>query len=252
MKTLKKGICMIELKKFVGTERLFTYKVAHDGGSAPNPFHGLCTLAICKPAIRRVAKKGDVIVGLGCGKEDESRIIYCMVVDEVVSWAGYIEGCKLGKLAGTNLNNHQNLKGKIPENENDQGDCIWTDPIDFSDSLVSWSGHEGEYDFNRDIKNGENVLIGETYWYFGKGDKHKIRLLGDLKNIIPGRGHRSNSNNRFSEQFVDFFNKQLIERNITALGKMGTPALEPKKTDRQTCSRYRTEERESDAYGEDS
>jgi hypothetical protein len=94
-KNNKKGICMIKLKKFAGSERLFTYKVAHDGGSAPNPFHGLCTLAICKPAIRRVATEGDVIVGLGCGK-DEARIVYCMVVDKAVSWADYIDGCNSG------------------------------------------------------------------------------------------------------------------------------------------------------------
>lgn len=243
---------MIELKKFSGTERLFTYKVAHDGGSAPNPFYRLCTLAICKPAIRRVAKKGDVIVGLGCGKEDESRIVYCMVVDEVVSWADYIEGCKLGKLTGINLNNHQNLKGKIPKNENDQGDCIWKDSKAYFPPLDSWSGHEGKEDFERDITNGANVLIGKTYWYFGKGDIHPIKLSEDLKHIIPGRGHRSNSNNNFSERFVNFFNEQLVKNNITTIGKMGTPALEPANTNRQACSRHRAEERESDAYGEDS
>ena len=242
---------MIKLKKFAGTERLFTYKVAHDGGSAPNPFYGFCTLAICKPAIRRVAKKGDVIVGLGCGK-DESRIIYCMVVDAVVSWADYIEGCKLGNLTGINMKNRQILKGKIPENENDQGDCIWKDSKVYSASLDSWSGHEGEQDFDRDVTNGANVLIGETYWYFGKGDIYNIELPEDLKNIIPGRGHRSNSNNDFSERFVNFFNEQLVKSNITTIGKMGTPSLEPAKTDRQSCSRYRAEERESDAYGEDS
>jgi len=97
---------MINLKHITGNERLFTYKVAHDGGSAPNPFHGVCTLAICKPAIRRVAKKGDVVVGLACGN-DESRIVYCMVVDETVSWLDYIEGCKFGsstKIKGADFN----------------------------------------------------------------------------------------------------------------------------------------------------
>ena len=32
---------------------LFSYVVATDSGFAPNPFFGLCTLACCKPAIRR-------------------------------------------------------------------------------------------------------------------------------------------------------------------------------------------------------
>ena len=39
----------------INSNKLFTYKVMHDGGSAPNPYSELCTLAICKPAIRRVA-----------------------------------------------------------------------------------------------------------------------------------------------------------------------------------------------------
>ena len=90
---------MVYLKEITGSHRLFSYKVAHDGGSAPNPFNDLCTLAICKPAIRRVAKKGDVILGLGCGEEEESRIVYCMVVDAAVPWAAYINGCQSGHFA---------------------------------------------------------------------------------------------------------------------------------------------------------
>ena len=37
---------------------LYSYIVAYDGGSAPNPFHEFCTLAICKPGMRRTAEKG--------------------------------------------------------------------------------------------------------------------------------------------------------------------------------------------------
>ncbi len=44
--------------------RLFSYTIPIDG-AAPNPFHGMCSLAICKPAIRRTASSGDWIVGLG-------------------------------------------------------------------------------------------------------------------------------------------------------------------------------------------
>ena len=237
---------MINLKAFMGTERLFTYKVAQDGGSAPNPFHGLCTLAICKPAIRRVARKGDVIVGLGC-KNDSHRIVYCMVVEASVTWENYIAGCKLGNLAEITLNKRQNLKGKIPKNENDQGDCIWKDAKVSSSPLDSWSGH-GEEDFERDVINGKNVLIGTTYWYFGKGDQLQIILPDDLEKIIPyGQGHRSDANNAYREQFVDFFNNA----HITTIGNLGKPTYEPGKADRQACSRCQAEERESDAHGED-
>lgn len=240
---------MYRLEKINGVQRLFTYKVAFDGGSAPNPYHGICTLAICKPKIRSVAKPGDVIVGLGCGN-DESRIIYCMVVDAVVKWGKYIEGCKSGSLIENNSTYH-NLEGKIPKYENDQGDCIWKDANYYIDSLDSWSGHGGEDDFNRDVKSGVNVLIGKMYWYFGKGDKYKITLPDDLFRIIPGRGHRSSSNNDARDQFVYFFNNKLNELNITSFGVFGTPALVPEKSNKKTCSRCRNEEKESDNSGEE-
>jgi hypothetical protein len=37
----------------------FTYCLRFDDGAAPNPYYGFCTLTICKPAIRRVAKPGE-------------------------------------------------------------------------------------------------------------------------------------------------------------------------------------------------
>lgn len=237
------------LKNFTNGNRLFTYKVAHDGGSAPNPFHGICTLAICKPAIRRVAKEGDVVVGLACGA-DEARIIYCMVVDKSVKWSEYIKGCKLGSIAGIGPGNY-NLKKKIPTHPNDQGDCIWKSPVDYSDPLDSWSGHDGEYDFKRDVKNGENVLIGTIYWYFGKGDKYSVTLPTGLKEIIPGRGHRSNANDQYRDDFVKFFNDELLKLSINSTGVFGTPTLEPDKMEKHICSRYRADERESDTFGED-
>lgn len=42
---------------------LYTYCIPYDDGVAPNPLWGICTLVICKPGIRRVAKKGDWVVG---------------------------------------------------------------------------------------------------------------------------------------------------------------------------------------------
>ena len=44
--------------------KLFSYIITHDIGFAPNPFFGYCTLANCKPVIRRTSKIGDWIVGI--------------------------------------------------------------------------------------------------------------------------------------------------------------------------------------------
>lgn len=43
--------------------KLYSYVVARDFGFAPNPFHGYCTLATCKPDIRATASVGDWVIG---------------------------------------------------------------------------------------------------------------------------------------------------------------------------------------------
>ena len=73
--------------------QLFSYTIRIDDGAAPNPFHGMCSLAICKPAIRRVAKQGDWVIGLGSKNAPSGdlrgRLVYAMLVDEVVPIAQY-------------------------------------------------------------------------------------------------------------------------------------------------------------------
>ena len=42
----------------------YSYIVARDYGFAPNPFYGMCTLATCKPLIRKHSEVGDYVIGL--------------------------------------------------------------------------------------------------------------------------------------------------------------------------------------------
>ena len=51
--------CLINSCRLETTMRLFTYVIVSDSGFAPNPYWGYCTLATCKPVIRRVAKADD-------------------------------------------------------------------------------------------------------------------------------------------------------------------------------------------------
>lgn len=44
--------------------KVHSYIGAHDFGFASNPFHGVCTLACCKPDIRQVAHVGDLVIGM--------------------------------------------------------------------------------------------------------------------------------------------------------------------------------------------
>ena len=74
-------------------KRLFTYTIPVDDGAAPNPFHGMCSLAICKPGIRRVAKPDDWVAGLGSKNAPSGdlsgHLVYAMRVEEVMSMQDY-------------------------------------------------------------------------------------------------------------------------------------------------------------------
>ena len=70
--------------------RLFSYTVVRDFGFAPNPFGGVCTLATCKPHIRKMASPGDWVIGTGSvGGNLRGRLIYAMKVDEKLSFEDY-------------------------------------------------------------------------------------------------------------------------------------------------------------------
>lgn len=70
--------------------RLFIYVVSRDFGFAPNPFHGCCTLATCKPDIRKSAKVGDWIMGVGGSRLNAvGRCLYLMEVSEILTFDEY-------------------------------------------------------------------------------------------------------------------------------------------------------------------
>lgn len=217
--------------------QLYTYIVAYDAGSAPNPYHGICTLAICKPVIRRTACPGDIIVGLAPGGV---RIVYAMVVDDSIPWDDYIAGCQ----------KEPSLHPKIPKNAQDSGDCIWTKHADGSyHTLPSWSGHD-DGDAERDIQSGQRVLLSRTFWYFGQGDQHNIELTGELVSLKPGRPYRSTANRPFREAFRDFFNDTVRHKDL-GCGVHGRPTLEPDVATTAACNRCRREEKDTDALGEE-
>lgn len=69
---------------------VYVYVIARDFGFAPNPFHGYCTLATCKPRIRRNAQIGDWVVGMGGARLGAvGRCIFVMQVTEKTTFDDY-------------------------------------------------------------------------------------------------------------------------------------------------------------------
>jgi hypothetical protein len=69
---------------------VYIYVVARDFGFAPNPFHGYCTLATCKPGVRKGAKVGDWVIGMGGSRLNATgRCIYAMEVTQKITFDEY-------------------------------------------------------------------------------------------------------------------------------------------------------------------
>jgi hypothetical protein len=153
----------------------------------------MCSLAICKPGIRRVAKKGDWVAGLG-SKDAPSgnlsgRLVYAMRVESVLSLQEYDE------LAATEWP-HRIPDVDSPDLAERLGDCIY----DYSHGIPKQrrSVH-GPGNVETDL-SGENVLISRDFYYLGN---RAIQLPSHLLPIChQTQGHRSDSNAPYFDSFV--------------------------------------------------
>jgi hypothetical protein len=173
--------------------RLHSYIVEHDKGFAPNPFHSVCTLAACKPKIRKYAKLGEYIIGTGTKKRDfQGRLIYVMKVGEIISfdeyWLDRQFARKKALMNGSRAQCHgDNIYHRDPETKN------WIQ----EDSFHSQKGGVVDID-NLQVDTGltDRVLIADWFIYWGINAP-----------LIPG-------------QFLDFVHKGIGHRRIDDEGKV--------------------------------
>lgn len=192
--------------------RLFTYVIPIDDGAAPNPFWGVCTLAICKPRIRAVAEIGDWVAGVGSKNSPQGdlsgKLVYAMRVTDKLSMQEYDAHCRT------------RLVEKIPS----WGDADWRRRLgdsvyDFSSSppRIRESVH-GEQDRERDLGGGF-VLLSSDFRYLGD---RPIDLPESLRPVSElTQGHRSNANETFVQPFLEWLAGLDLERNCVA----GTPQV---------------------------
>jgi hypothetical protein len=70
---------------------IFAYKMTDDNGGAPCVQDGFLTLAICRPDIRKEAKKGDVIIGIGGKNIGLGRLIYAAKITHIIGPNYYVD-----------------------------------------------------------------------------------------------------------------------------------------------------------------
>lgn len=182
--------------------RLFSYTIPHDDGAAPNPFRGLCTLAICKPKIRLKAAVGDWVVGLGSvnapSGDLSGRMVYAMRVDQILSLRDY------DRLAPTHWPTRiPDLQSPIIPDR--LGDCIY----DYSGAApVQRLGVHGPKNIATDL-SGQNVLISRHFFYFGR---NAIVLPAQLSGIVhQTQAHKVNANAPFVQPFLTWIASLKLE-----------------------------------------
>lgn len=173
--------------------RLHSYIVEHDLGFAPNPFHGVCTLAACKPRIRRYATVGDYVIGTGSKKRQlQGRLIYIMRIAEIIDFDDYwddprfwrkkpVMNGSVSQRYGDNIYHRQqrggpwlqedsfhSLEGGLPNLENLRIDTGSTDRVLIADRFIYWGG-EGPQ-----IPLKFEELIQKTQGHKSIDDKIKI------------------------------------------------------------------------------
>jgi hypothetical protein len=178
--------------------KLYSYVVTHDTGFSPNPFWGYCTLADCKPVIRRTASVGDWIVGLS-PKRDGNRVVYAMEVGEILPYEDYYRDKRFG--------------AKIPDLKAKEvihkcGDNIYKSlPSGGFLQLPSMHSHGLEEDSKKKKRDlgGVNVLISRKFHYFGPQGPE---LPDDLAKLKVSRGHKSQFDQQSISKFLKFMATQ--------------------------------------------
>lgn len=176
--------------------KIYSYVVEHDYGLAPNPFGGYCTLAVCKPRIRKSSNLeiGDWIIGTGSKSLEIftkgtylKKLIYAMRVEEKLNFNQYwsderfqykkpILNGSLVNMYGDNIY-HSDEKGVLYQ-------------LDSAHSNVDGSTNKKHL---KTDTNGQNVLISQDFYYFGElAPKIPKSLLevchsGIGEKIVPAR-----------------------------------------------------------------
>jgi hypothetical protein len=169
--------------------KIFSYKIEHDYGLAPNPFHGYCTLAVCKSQIRnnRNLEIGDWIIGTGSkALKNTYELIFAMRLEEKITFNEYWQDDRFN-------NKKPVINGSLVQM---YGDNIYHQIADSEEWVQENSAHSlkdgvtNEAHLKRDT-GGEFVLISEEFYYFG--DESPI-IPDELKEVCSkGRDFKSPS-----------------------------------------------------------
>jgi hypothetical protein len=143
---------------------VFVYVIDRDFGFAPNPFHGYCTLATCKPRIRKTAQIGDWVIGMGGSRLNATgHCLFAMQITAAISFDEYWTNPIYNEKKPVRNGSRKMMVGDNIYHR-DTSTLKWRQ----SDSHHSHpDGSVNRYNLDRDTRV-DRLLISNHFFYFGK------------------------------------------------------------------------------------
>ena len=183
--------------------KLYSYVMARDFGFAPNPFGGFCTLATCKPEIRKSAQVGDWVIGTGSAKRGhQGHLIYAMKVSDTLTFDDYWNSqdlqYKKPNLRGTTKQMYgDNIYRRLADNQWGQVDSHHS----------HHDGTQNQANIERDTK-ADRILISKEFAYFGSNAPEIPEVLRNFRGMDickMGPGHKCNFPEDMIREFISWF-----------------------------------------------
>lgn len=183
--------------------KFYSYVIPRDYGFAPNPYFDYCTLATCKPRIRKSAQIGDWVAAFGAANTPLcGRLVFMMRVEEILTYDDYWEDerfkCKrpvfnrgVMHMYGDNIYHH------VENNE-------------WMQEPSHHSLQDGSINYDNLVRDTQTdrVLIAREFFYFGN---NAILIPNKYAALVGhGRNHMVCLN---QELIIDFIN--YIHNNYT-------------------------------------
>jgi hypothetical protein len=162
------------------------YVVDRDFGFAPNPFHGCCTLATCKPGIRSRAEAGDWVFGMGgCRLGATGRCLFAMRVTNKITFNDYWSDPEyLDKKPVRNGSNRMLVGDNVYHCDSQTGEWHQADSHHSNPD-----GSVNRHNLRTDTKT-DKVLVSRHYYYFGSKAPTVPKRLLDALGFKNGRNYR--------------------------------------------------------------
>ena len=165
---------------------VYIYVVDRDFGFAPNPFHGFCTLATCKPGIRKSAKPGDWVIGMaGSRLKATGKCVFAMRVTDTMTFNEYWSS--------------PTFLDKRPVRNGSRRMMVGDNIYHYDAASGSWlqaDSHHSNTDGTPNLENlskdtkADRVLLSDHFFYFGRSAPEMPVDLLQALGYKNGQGYR--------------------------------------------------------------